>query len=86
MKTGLFTLGNKDIVKGLIMALITSVVTAVYTSLQSGSFPKTSSEWRAISLTGISAALAYLMKNFLTNSDDQFGKKEQPKTDTPSLQ
>jgi len=68
-----------DVVKSILMAFIVSVLTALYTSLQSGHFPETNEEWRVIFLAAVSSALGYIIKNFLTNSEGEFAKKENKK-------
>jgi hypothetical protein len=45
----------------------------VYTTIQTGTL---SFDWKAISTTALSAALAYIMKNLFTNSNDQLLKKD----------
>jgi hypothetical protein len=72
----LFTLNNRDFLKGLAMAVLISAVTIVQQSLDSGTLVL---DWRAILIASISGALAYLMKNFFT-SDIQ-AKKEFVYTD-----
>lgn len=73
MKSSIFTLNKADFLKGLIIAVITAVITILYNTVQVGSL---SFDWKAISTAAASAALAYIMKNLLTNSDDEFLKKE----------
>lgn len=73
MKSSLFTLNKSDFVKGLVIAVLTGIITAAYTSVQDGSFKF---DWKAISITAISAAFAYITKNLLTNSNDEFLKKD----------
>ena len=70
-------LSTHDLVKGFIMAVLTALVTALYTAI-SGTSPHwpTGAEWQTIALTALSAGLVYLTKNFLTNSKDQFLKKD----------
>lgn len=73
MKSSIFTLNKSDFLKGLIIAVITAVITILYNTVQVGSL---SFDWKAISTAAASAALAYIMKNLLTNSEDEFLKKE----------
>jgi len=73
MKSSIFTLNKADFLKGLIIAVITAVITILYNTVQIGSL---SFDWKAISTAAASAALAYIMKNLLTNSEDEFLKKE----------
>lgn len=73
MKSSLFTLNKADFVKGLVIAVLTAVITAVYSTVQLGTL---SFDWKAISIAALSAALAYITKNLLTNSNDQFLTKD----------
>jgi hypothetical protein len=73
MKSSLFTLNKADFVKGLVIAVLTAVITAVYTTVQTGIL---TFDWKSISIAALSAALAYITKNLLTNSNDEFLKKD----------
>jgi len=73
MNSSIFTLNKADFIKGLIIAVITAVITLLYNTVQTGSL---TFDWKAISTAAASAALAYIMKNLLTNSSDEFLKKE----------
>lgn len=58
-----FTLNGRDLLKGLLVAVITPVFTIIITSLEKGSL---TFDWKAIGITAAGAALAYIMKNFLS--------------------
>jgi hypothetical protein len=73
MNSSLFTLNSKDWIKGLVVAVLTAVITVVYSTIQTGTLVL---DWKSISIAAISAALAYITKNLLTNSSDQFLTKE----------
>ena len=74
MKSSNFlTLNAKDFVKGLIMAVIGAVWGIVEPLINSGSI---AFDWANIGKYALIAAIGYLFKNFLTNSNDQFAKKE----------
>lgn len=73
MNSTFLTLNTRDFVKGLFIAVITAVITVVYTTIQTGTL---SFDWKVISTTALSAALAYIMKNLFTNSNDQLLKKD----------
>jgi hypothetical protein len=73
MKSSFLSLSTKDFIKGLIVAVLTSVITIVYTSLQAGSL---NFDFKLIASTGLSSALAYILKNLVTNSNDEIMKKE----------
>jgi len=76
MNSSLFTLNSKDWIKGLVVAVLTAVITVVYSTIQTGTLVL---DWKAISIAGISAALAYITKNLLTNSNDEILTKEPTK-------
>ena len=67
------SLNSKDFIKGLFIAILTAVITMLYTSIEAGELML---NWKAIGMTAISAALAYITKNLLTNSNGQILKKE----------
>jgi hypothetical protein len=73
MKSAFLSLNTKDFLKGLVVSVLTSVLTIVYTSVQAGSF---TIDWKAVGSAALAAALAYITKNYLTNSEDQLLKKE----------
>lgn len=73
MKSTLFTLNTKDFVKGLFVAVFTSVITIVYTSVSAGELEF---DGKTIATTALTSALAYIMKNFVTNSNDELLKKD----------
>ena len=63
-----FAIGCKDVVKGLITAFLTAFVTSVYQWISNGSFP-TGDQFKTAGLIGLSAAMAYLIKNFFTPAE-----------------
>lgn len=73
MNSSIFTLNKADFIKGLVIAVLTAVITLLYNTVQSGTL---AFDWKAISTAAVSAALAYIMKNLLTNSSGEFLKKE----------
>ena len=73
MKSSIFTLNKADFVKGFIIAIVTSVLTIIYNTVQNGSLVF---DWKGIATAATSAAIAYILKNLLTNSNDQFLKPE----------
>jgi Flp pilus assembly pilin Flp len=73
--SNLFSLNWKDVGKGFLVAVLTVVITGLGTSLQSGKLP-TLAELGALALAGLGAGLAYLLKNFFTNSNNELGKTE----------
>jgi hypothetical protein len=76
-------LNTSDFVKGLIVAVLTVVVSGVGSIISTGSLP-TSTQWKVIGLAGVSAAVAYIIKNLFTNSQGQFlGKEPKPPVVAP---
>jgi hypothetical protein len=63
-----FTINWRDIVKGLVTAFLTAFVTSVYQWISNGSFP-TGDQFKTAGLIGLSAAMAYLIKNFFTPAE-----------------
>jgi len=57
-----------DIGKGLIVAVGSAVFSVIYATIQAGSL---TFDWKAIGITALSAALAYLSKNLFTNSNNE---------------
>lgn len=74
MKSTFLSLNTTDFLKGLVVAVLTSVLTIIYTSVQSGSLVF---DWKTIATTALTSAIAYVSKNLLTNSKEQFLIKEQ---------
>lgn len=79
-----FSINWKDLGKGIILAFLTVFVAAVYQSISAGALP-TLAEIKADALAGAVAAIAYLLKNLLTNSQDQFVAPEPKKSDFPNI-
>lgn len=73
MKSGFASLNVQDFFKGLIIAVITALVTFLYNTMDSGELVF---NWKQIITTSLTAALAYIIKNYLSNSDGGFLKKE----------
>ena len=73
MNSTFLNLNVNDLIKGLAVAVLTSVLTIVYNTLQTGSL---SFDWSAIATAALTSAIAYLMKNLLTNSEGKMLKKD----------
>lgn len=73
MNSTFLNLNAKDFIKGLVIAVITAVITILYDTVQTGSL---TFDWKLISSTAITSALAYIMKNLFTNSNGTILKKE----------
>lgn len=57
-----FTLHWKDVIRGLIIAVLSPVFTIAIESLNQGDL---TFNYKAMAATGLSAGLAYILKNFL---------------------
>jgi uncharacterized membrane protein YvlD (DUF360 family) len=73
MNSPFLNLNTKDFLKGLFIAVVTAVITILYTSIQNNVF---TFDWKNIGMVALSAALAYIMKNLLTNSKNELLKQE----------
>lgn len=62
---------KRDMLKGLIVAVLTAAVTGLMAVLKEGGLP-TVDDLKAIGLTTLAATLSYILKNFLTNTEDKF--------------
>lgn len=69
------TLNRRDLVKGLIMAIIAPVVVLLEQVITSGNL--SGINYSALGLAALGGGVGYLVKNFFTNSNDEFMKKEQ---------
>ena len=65
----------KDLSKGLVMTIGTTIVGLCSSSVVSGIFPATA-DFINMGKVGLLSGAVYLIKNFLTNSNDEFMKKE----------
>lgn len=75
MKSKYLTLNAKDFFRGLLIAVLTAIITGVINILDNGAV----FTWitiKPVLIAGISAALSYLLKCLVTNSQDQLLKRE----------
>lgn len=72
MKSGFGKLNVQDFFRGLIIAVLTALVTFLYNTMESGELIF---NWKQIATTSLTAALAYIIKNYLSNSEGVFLKK-----------
>jgi hypothetical protein len=77
MNSGLLTLNLKDLLKGVGITIATTVLAGIVPVLQSGALPNLIT-LKGMVIAGVSAGIAYLGKNLLTNSQGQFLTKETP--------
>ena len=78
MRAKLFTIHTRDLIKGLIMATITAALTLLVSELQAGNAID-NALLKKMGLTAAITFLGYIIKNFLTNSNDEFVTPEPKK-------
>jgi hypothetical protein len=76
MKSKLYRINWKDLGRGVLIAFATAFFTALAAALAQGGVSFTWAYFNPIVMAGVSALIAYLLKNFSTNSKDKFLKKE----------
>ena len=77
MGSGFLRLDIADFGKGILMAFLGAFLNALYQYFPSG--PIENVNWKVCLATGISAAVAYLLKNFFTNSQNKLLRLEPKK-------
>ena len=78
MKSKLFNIDFKDLMKSALIIVLTTIITGLYQLIDAGNVAAIF-EWislKPILLTGLGAGIAYLLKNFVTNSNDKVLRKE----------
>lgn len=75
MKSNFLTLNTNDFIKGLIVCVLSSTLTIMYQTVQTGSLVF---DWKSIGTVALMSALGYILKNLVTNSNDEFLKKDPP--------
>lgn len=73
--SSLFTLNSKDLIKGFIVAIFGAVFGIIQGSIDAGTFEF---DWTKIWHAALAAAVAYIIKNFLTSNSDSFLGKDKP--------
>lgn len=59
------------------MAVLTTLLTGLYTILSAGAFP-TWEQFKPYLISSVSAGVAYILKNFISNNQGQVLKKDVP--------
>jgi putative flippase GtrA len=75
MKSTFLNLNLKDLVKGFIVAIVTALLTGIYQVIQSGGV----FDWitiKPVVIASVGAGISYIIKNYLTNSNDEILKKD----------
>jgi hypothetical protein len=75
MKSKYLTLNAKDFFRGLLIAILTVIITEVINILDAGAV-FTWVTMKPVLIAGVSAALSYLLKCLVTNSQDIMFKRE----------
>ena len=75
MKSKFFTLDWKDFSRGLLIAFLAAVISGIIELLDTGAI-FTWMTMKPVLIAGVSAALSYLLKCLMTNSQDQMFKRE----------
>lgn len=65
-----------DVGKGLLVAVFSAVLMFLYNLLQTQGLAFSGENLQELLKVALITLIGYLSKNFLTNSDNQFGKKE----------
>jgi len=71
-----FTLNTKDLIKSLIMAFLGAFITWIYNLIAQGGII-TLESLKSIAFVWITAMLAYLIKNYFTNSQGELKSEPQ---------
>ncbi|CAB4165481.1 hypothetical protein UFOVP916_33 [uncultured Caudovirales phage] len=81
MTNGLFSMGVKDWIKALIIFISSTVISiggdAIVQAVASGEYTLAAIHWKEIGGAVLVAVITYIQKQFFTNSNDQYLKKEQ---------
>lgn len=83
-QSGLFSLGWRDFLRGLLMAVLTPVLTFILNSIEHGELTL---NWHLVYLSAVGGAVAYLIKNLGTKPDtvktfaDEIGGSNPPPKD-----
>lgn len=72
MKSVFGSVNVQDFFKGLVVAVLTAIVTVLYNTIEQGAIVF---NVKQLLVTSLSAALAYIIKNYLTNEEGIFMKK-----------
>ena len=77
MKRSIYrSLNMTDFLKGLLIAFLTALFAGLIELFEAGPFTFTWLTFQPIVYSAVSAALAYLIKNFFTNSTGEILKRE----------
>lgn len=77
MASSIFTINWKDAGEGLLVAFLTAFLGGISQAVNDGALP-TLDQLKVSALAGLAAGVAFLLKQFLTNSTGQIAKAEKP--------
>lgn len=69
-------LDQKDFIKSLVVAVLVAVLAFVQNILENKGLDLNLQDLQQVGQVALTALVGYLAKNLLSNSKDQFGKKE----------
>ena len=75
--SGLFTLQSMDFIKGAVIAALTVMLGGILQILQNNALP-TVEQLKVLGITGLTAAIAYIIKNFFSNNQGTMLVKDVP--------
>ena len=76
MNSKIWTLNGNDFIKGLLVTVLTAVITGIYQLIQSNQNFLTWTSLKPVCIAAVGAGLAYLLKNFTSNSQGQVATAE----------
>ncbi len=71
MKSSMFRLNTRDFIKGIVVVIMTAALTLFVQLLQTKGFDLTGADWQQIGTVAVTAAIGYLMKNLVSDENDQ---------------
>lgn len=69
MNSKMFSVNSADFAKGLALAIIAAVLTWVLQTIDTPGFSVSSIDWAEIGRIAMSAGIAYILKNYISNED-----------------
>ena len=81
MKSDFLSINWRDLGKGAVVALITAALASISLAIEAGQLP-TVAQLKTAGLAGIVAAIAYIIKNFFTDSTAEAKKRIEAKGGT----
>ena len=73
MLSKLWRLNGKDFIKGLVVAVLVAVLAVIQNLLKEKGLDLTAVDWQSVGNVAVTAAVAYLGKNLITDENDKLG-------------